>query len=234
MEAKRVVASNLRWVRSDQPLAHERGKPRRHLGVTRRKYLNGAVVEDLAFDRAQLEDGPLGRLELVEPRREQCAESRRDTQVAVRFAGHGQHLLDEERIAARGVGDPSAHIRGEALDDELVDLGVVERPDPKSNGPCGTAIRELGPGQAQQEDRRVGGKKRDVLDQVEERPSPHWMSSKTTTRGACSSSSLRTAQAISSADVGASVSPRSDPIAAAAASSEGKTPSCLRLSTTGQ
>ena len=52
--------------------------------------------------------------------------------------------------------------------------------------------------------------------------SPHWMSSKTTTSGrsaAACSSVLRKAQAISSADVAASLSPSSERIAAAAASS---------------
>ena len=52
--------------------------------------------------------------------------------------------------------------------------------------------------------------------------SPHWMSSKTTTSGrsaAACSSVLRNAQAISSADVAASVSPSSERIATAAASS---------------
>ena len=47
------------------------------------------------------------------------------------------------------------------------------------------------------------------------------MSSKTTTSGACSSSSLRNAQPISSADVLCSVSPRSDPIDPAATGSDG-------------
>ena len=52
--------------------------------------------------------------------------------------------------------------------------------------------------------------------------SPHWMSSRTTTSGACSSSSLRNAQAISSADVALLVSPSSDRIAAAAVGSDGQ------------
>ena len=67
--------------------------------------------------------------------------------------------------------------------------------------------------------------------------SPHWMSSKTTTSGrsaAACSSVLRNAQAISSADVAASVSPSSERIATAAASSEGRTSSCFSTSTTGQ
>ena len=49
--------------------------------------------------------------------------------------------------------------------------------------------------------------------------SPHWMSSKTTTSGACSSSSFRNAQAISSPLVPTSDSPSSERIAAAATGS---------------
>ena len=64
----------------------------------------------------------------------------------------------------------------------------------------------------------------------------HWMSSKTTASGrsaAACSSVLRKAQAISSADVVASVSPSSERIAAAASSS-GSRSSCFTTSTTGQ
>jgi hypothetical protein len=63
------------------------------------------------------------------------------------------------------------------------------------------------------------------------------MSSKTTTSGrsaAACSSVLRKAQAISSADVAASLWPSSEPIATAAVSSEGSTSSCFKTSTTGQ
>ena len=61
--------------------------------------------------------------------------------------------------------------------------------------------------------------------------SPHWMSSKTTTSGrsaAACSSVLRNAQAISSADVAASVSPSNARIADAAASSEGSSVELLQ------
>ena len=52
--------------------------------------------------------------------------------------------------------------------------------------------------------------------------SPHWMSSKQTTSGACSSSSFRNAHAISSVPATVSLSPSSDRIAVAAASSLGQ------------
>jgi hypothetical protein len=64
--------------------------------------------------------------------------------------------------------------------------------------------------------------------------SPHWMSSKTTTSGACSSSNFLNAQAISSPLVETSDSPSSDRIAAAAAGSDGSATICFTTSTTGQ
>jgi hypothetical protein len=67
--------------------------------------------------------------------------------------------------------------------------------------------------------------------------SPQCRSSSTQTIGrfaASSSSSLRNAHAISSADVAASDSPRSERRGAPAASSEGSEPSCFTISTTGQ
>ena len=73
-----------------------------------------------------------------------------------------------------------------------------------------------------------------MLDQVEERLLAPLDVVETTTSGACSSSSLRNAQPISSADVPASDSPSSERIAAAAAGSVGNTSSCLTTSTTGQ
>src|SRR5438477_5155890 len=48
-----------------------------------------------------LEHAPLGRLELVQARGEQRPQGGRDNHLALRLARHRQHLLDEERVAAR-------------------------------------------------------------------------------------------------------------------------------------
>ena len=72
-------------------------------------------MEDLALDGAALEHVALVGLELVEPCREQRLQGGRDDDVAVGPDGHREHLPDEERVAAGGVGDPLAQ-------------GVADRP----------------------------------------------------------------------------------------------------------
>ena len=113
-EAEAVLARELRPVRPDQLLADERGQARGDLGLLGRECLHGAAVEDLALDRAALEHAPLARLELVEPGREQRLQRRRDDDLALRLSGHRDHLLDEERVAARGASDPRAQVVGGA------------------------------------------------------------------------------------------------------------------------
>ena len=51
-------------------LANEFGQARGHVDLRRRERLDGAAVEDLTFDRTPLEHVPLGRLELIQARRE--------------------------------------------------------------------------------------------------------------------------------------------------------------------
>ena len=125
-------------------------------------------MEDLALDRAALEDASLGRLELVEPRGEQRVQRRRDDDLALRLAGHRDHLLDEERVAACGARDPLAQVLGGVLGDELANVVVGKRLEPERHRPGGPLIGERGPCHAEQQDRRVRGEQRDVLDQVVE------------------------------------------------------------------
>ena len=107
-EAEGVLALELCLVRPDELLADERGQPRSHLGLIGCERLDGTPMEDLPLDRAALEHAPLGRLELVQPRRQQRLQRGRDNHLDVCVAGHRQHLLDEERIAARRSSDPLA------------------------------------------------------------------------------------------------------------------------------
>src|SRR5829696_8804395 len=235
-EAEAVLTGERRPVRPDQLLSRERGETRGHAFIGR-QCLHSATVEDLALDRAVLEHASLGGLELVEPRGEQRLQRRRDDHLAFGLFGHGQHLGDEERVAARGVSDPLAQVAGEPVRDQLVDRLVDERRERQRHRPRRAALDKLRPRHADQQDRRAGREQRDVLDEVSERLLAHWMSSRTTASGCCAaacSSVLRTAHAISSPDDVMSVSPSSARIASAAASSGGDTCSCFRTSTTGQ
>ena len=169
-EAEGILASELRPVRADQRLAYERGQPRRHLGLVGCERLHGAAVEDLAFDRAPLEHASLAVVELLQARAEQRSQRGRDDHVvAPDVAGHRQHLLDEERVPARGAGDPLAQRAGDPLGDELVDVVVVQMSEPKRHRPGGAALGELRPRHAEEQDRGAGGQECDVLDEVEER-----------------------------------------------------------------
>ena len=168
-ETEGILAEELGPVRADQRLADERGQARRHLRLLGCERLHGAAVEDLSLDRAPLEHASLGRLELIQARAEQRLQRGRDDHVALRLAGHRQHLLDEERVSARGASDLLAQLAGDPLRDELVDVVVAQRLEPKRHRPGRAALGELRPRHAEHQDRRARGQQRDVLDQVEER-----------------------------------------------------------------
>ncbi len=121
-EAEAVLAYEVGLVRPDQLLAHERGQARSHVGLVGCERLHGAAVEDLTLDRAPLEHAPLGRLELIEARREQRLQGGRDDHLALYLVGHRQHLPDEERVAARRASDLLAQLTGDPLRDQLVDV----------------------------------------------------------------------------------------------------------------
>ena len=81
-EAEAVLTGELWPVGADQLAPHERRQPWRHLRLLGCQCLHGAAVEDLALDRAALEHPPLGRVELVEPRRQQRLQRRRHLDLA--------------------------------------------------------------------------------------------------------------------------------------------------------
>ena len=168
-EAEGVLAREQRPVRADQPLAHERSQAGRHLGLLRTERLHGASVEDLSLDRAPLEHASLCRFELVEAGGEQRPQGGRDDHLAVCLAGHRQHLLDEERVTARRASDPLAQRPGDTLGDQLLNLVLGQRLEPKRHRPGRVALRQLRPRHAKQQHRRARRKERHVLDQVAKR-----------------------------------------------------------------
>ena len=167
-EAEAVLAHELWLVRPDQLLANERGEARGHVRLLWGERLHGAAMEYLPFHRAPLEHAPFGGLELIQPRRQQRAESGRDDDLAVRLGSHRQHLADEERVAARRVRDPLAQLPADVLRHQLGDVVVAERLEAERHRPGRAALRELGTGEAEEQDRCAGREERDVFDQVEE------------------------------------------------------------------
>ena len=108
------------------------------------------------------------RLELVEPRREQRLDRRRDGDLAVaRRLEHRDHLLDEQRVAFGGVADPLAQLVVERRLAEQRARGARRSRSPRaaragrssrSSLPPpqpGRALEQLGPREAEQQDRRA-------------------------------------------------------------------------------
>ena len=80
-------------------------RARRPAGV-RHELDDGRLGEDLADDRRRADDLALRAAEPVEPGREERADRRRNGDVAAgRVLEHREHLLQEERVAARGLDD---------------------------------------------------------------------------------------------------------------------------------
>ena len=117
-------------------------------------------------------------------------------------------------------------------------LRRARRPRPRAAAPDAAAAGQPGrrsssSGRAMQSSRSGAPVESSAVDSTSSRnvSSPHWMSSKQTTSGACASSSFRNPQAISSVPASASVSPSSERIALAACSSLGhRRASCFTTS----
>ena len=174
-EAERILSGEQRPVRADQLLANERGQLGREPRLLGRERLDDAVVEHLALDGAALEHGPLRRVELVEARREERLERRRHLDFAV--AGrlhHRRHLLDEERVSARGVQDPfaasqrSSSPRRCSRSISCSASSADERLQPYDAAPAAAAVEQLRPRHAEEQEWYAGRQERDVLEQIEQ------------------------------------------------------------------
>ena len=141
--------------------------------VPRHQLDDGASTELAPYDSGPLENGKLAPLEAVEAACEQRLERGRHGLRLAGLARVREELLDEERVPA----SRSNHLlaqRGRKLT-EVPDqrLGVLARErgerDRVDLGPVRARLEQLGPGQAQHEDRRIGDVGGEVLDQVEQR-----------------------------------------------------------------
>ena len=97
---------------------------------------------------------------------------------------------------------------GTAVADQAGRVLAAERLEPHRHRPGGAALEQLRAGDADEQERGAAGEQRhDARPGRGTSPHPTGCRRRATTSGACSSSSLRNAQAISSADVPASDSP---------------------------
>ena len=189
-EPEAVLAREDAPVGPDQLLADERLEMPRDVArlLGRGQVGDRGPEEHLAEDGRLLQDGELVGLEPVEPRREHRLDGSRH---AERVDGgerlqaslpldeqpvldqHAQHLLEEERVAARRAADRLRGLRverpGELLE-QLPRLVLRQRRElDRRPQPGGADFGEVRPGEAADQHRRVVAPAREVLDEVEER-----------------------------------------------------------------
>src|SRR5437867_9142554 len=156
--------------------------------------LDRSLGEHEPDDRGRLDDRALLGREVVESRGEQSVDRRRDLYVrevarrvpdavlqaeVVALDEHRQQLLGEERIAFGGLYDPVSRLRCDLDRAEEVGhhaLGFVarERCEGHTGGagafrPALAPFEDVGPRGADQQQRRVIDRLREMLDEVEER-----------------------------------------------------------------
>ena len=128
----------------------------------------------------------LERLELVEARGEQRLDRRRDAcSAVVALREHRDHLLDEERVALGRLGDARARRAssgqsGRELGEQLRGLVVGQRLERERRAAAqrGRSLEQLGPREAEEQDRRVAAPAGDVLERSRNVGSAQWTSSR--------------------------------------------------------
>ena len=93
--------------------------------------------------------------------------------LAVLLAEHGEHLLDEERVALGRTGDPVAHVfperrLAEEVLHQCVALRVGEWLEQQPGRPRRTVLEQLGPGERDDQQRGLAGGFERVVDEIEE------------------------------------------------------------------
>jgi len=183
VEPKSVVAGEGGAVRAHELLAREREQDPAETGrrALREQLVDCAPVKETSLHRGMLKHRPLGGLQAVDPGREERVDRRRHRIVSgVRVSReHGEHLLDEERIALCHRQDPPAERRRELLFvekplDQTLGLRAIERVERDDRGsrlrrrPGRSCVEHVGTSQTEDQDRRTAREPRQVLQQVEQ------------------------------------------------------------------
>ena len=177
-----VLADELRLVGADQLLAHEIRQPA--LDAASRRAPSACTAprwKTLPFDSATLEHPALGRLELVEPRREQRLDRRRHGTSPSPESSHAVRPSPRRRAGClrplrgcapgdRGRASSSLSNRSSSSSVSVEDNGssrmvvAFSLPPPQP----GTPVQEFRPREAQQQEGRLAREVGHVLQQVEE------------------------------------------------------------------
>ena len=172
VEAKRLLAGELRLVGRDQPAPHERDEAPADRRTEQRR--QRPRVEPAPLDRRALEQQPSLGLEPVDPRREHRLNAHRQVALVLPRA-NGHELLHEQRVPLGAVRDPRGlRARAEALG-EVTRMRDVERLEFEHRavalrrGPCRARLEQLGTREADDQDRGSAGQRGNVVDQVEQR-----------------------------------------------------------------
>ena len=184
VEPEAVVPLVERAVRAEQLLAREREEDAAQPGraIVGQQLCDGGTVEQPTLDGRALEHRPLARLEPVDASPEERLDRRRHGLVCGVgvVSQHCEHLLDEQRVPLGRVDDAITKRRSdlpvvhEPLDQPL-GLVVVERRegDETRTGPGRrprrASIEDVGPCEAEEQDRSPAREAEDVFEQVEQR-----------------------------------------------------------------
>ena len=168
VEAERLLSGKLRLVGANQPLAHERGQPRRHLPV-RGERLDCSTVEDLALDRSPLEHRALVAARAGRGGRRAAPGGSAGTATSPSAS------LAIATISVRKSGLPPAAraIRARRSSSKLPGRSssassAASGSSRDGSGPGGAALDQLRPSHAEKKKRRIASQQGGRLDEVEE------------------------------------------------------------------
>ena len=196
-EAVRVVPGRPVTLLSDQLLAHERveGSGSPPVRAVSEHRLDGAAMEHRALHGRTLDHLAIVRRELVEARRQQHLNARRDrdpreitgcdpaavlTPQVVTVDEDRDHLLDEQRVALGSFLDARGHVGSDDASsqeplEQLVRLNGRQRLEgdrrsvPLASSPRRPEVEQIGARHRDEQDRRVARPLGDVLDEIEQR-----------------------------------------------------------------
>ena len=172
-----------RLVRANHLLADEGEEMAGHIVALggRGQLADGAAMEDLPLDCSAADHVALAGPEPVEARLQKRLDRRwhRDLAVVAVLAQGSEHFLDEERVSVCGGQNAAPYVVGElrpAREPRDQQLAIVtgqsleedRRRVQLAASPVGSQLEELGPRDAEQQDRRVSRPVGEMLDQVEE------------------------------------------------------------------